>query len=205
MGEPMHRRPLRDALDQYPMVWSLEGAQSAIYEQFVEFVSSEPRCFERSHATGHVTASAFICDAKGEHVLLTQHKKLDKWLQLGGHADGETDPIKVAQREGLEESGLPELYLIDCCGAPFDLDIHKIPARAEEPEHLHYDLRYLFVADIRHPLTVSDESHDLKWISHGEAHHYTDEESLLRLFRKLRKEIHLPSALKKLDLPAIPH
>jgi 8-oxo-dGTP pyrophosphatase MutT (NUDIX family) len=156
---------------------------------FLNFVSAFPDCFERSLAhPGHVTGSAWIVAPEGDAVLLTHHRKLDIWVQLGGHADGDPDVLAVARREGLEESGLRTLEALDPSGAaapevPFDLDVHQIPARKDEPAHLHFDVRFAFRAPDR-AITVSDESHDLAWVPLADLDRYTREASMLRMARK---------------------
>jgi 8-oxo-dGTP pyrophosphatase MutT (NUDIX family) len=116
----------------------------------------------------------------GTHVLLTHHRKLDRWLQLGGHSDGDPDTLAVARREAEEESGLPVRVLGT---AIFDLDVHEIPARKGDPAHYHYDVRFIFVAD-HEGFEVSDESHDLAWVPIDGLADYSTEESLLRMGRK---------------------
>jgi 8-oxo-dGTP pyrophosphatase MutT (NUDIX family) len=111
--------------------------------------------------------------------LLTHHRKLDKWLQLGGHADGELDPLAVARREAYEESGLRSIRVLT--KRIFDVDVHRIPARGEEPEHFHYDIRYLMEADRTEPLLVSSESKAIAWVELASIRTYTEEESMLRL------------------------
>ena len=128
---------------------------------FEAFLPSAPDVFERRHPPGHFTGSAFVVSADGERVLLTHHRKLDRWLQPGGHADGDSDLARVALREAEEETGLTGLRLLD--GEIFDLDRHAIPARGAEPEHWHYDVRYVVVAGEDERFVVSDESHDLAW------------------------------------------
>lgn len=150
--------------------------------RFLRFVTEEPHCFERSCAPGHVTGSAFIVDERGSHTLLTHHRKLGKWLQLGGHVDGSSDVAMAALREAEEESGLEDLVALD--GLVFDLDIHEIPARGSEPSHLHYDARFLFVASRENPLVVSDESHALAWVPLAELERATGEWSVLRMREK---------------------
>lgn len=120
----------------------------------------------------------------GSRVLLTYHRKLARWLQLGGHADGDPDIVAVAGREAREESGLSGLRLV----TPdiFDLDVHVIPARPGEPEHLHYDIRFAFLADsVR--VTVSAESRDLRWVALDEIESKSTERSLLRMREKWRR------------------
>ena len=116
--------------------------------------------FERSHTVGHFTGSAWLVSADESRVLLTHHRKLDRWLQLGGHADGDADLASVALREAGEESGLGGLRVERDI---FDLDRHRIPARGNEPEHWHYDVRFVVRTNDSEEFVVSDESHDLAW------------------------------------------
>jgi 8-oxo-dGTP pyrophosphatase MutT (NUDIX family) len=132
--------------------------------------------------SGHLTGSAWVLDASRTRTLLTHHRKLDKWLQLGGHADGGPDLAAVALREAQEESGLARLRLLS--PAIFDLDRHWIPARKAVPAHWHYDLRFLLEADPAEPLTVTDESHDLAWVNVRDVTSLNPEESMARMVRK---------------------
>ncbi len=162
-----------------------EGADSheqAMCVRLRDFVESHDNCFDRSLLTGHVTGSALVLDLDRTHTLLTHHGKLDKWLQLGGHADGEANVLEVALREVREESGLQALEAIS--EDIFDVDIHMIPARGFEPEHFHYDIRYLVGADRRHPLTITNESKALQWVPLRGVARLTREESMLRMIRK---------------------
>ncbi|MBS2034113.1 NUDIX hydrolase [bacterium] len=157
-----------------------------------DFLASSPEVFQRSHGPGHFTGSALVCDARLSRVALTHHRKLDKWLQFGGHADGDENLARVALREAEEESGLPRLRYLDFEEAlgcphhpvPFDLDIHEIPARAQDPAHLHYDLRFLVLSESE-SLQINEESKQLGWFSLDEARLKTQEESMLRMFLKL--------------------
>ena len=121
-------------------------------------------------------------DATRTRTLLTHHRKLNLWLQLGGHADGDPDLLAAALREGREESGLMRLRAVS--GEIFDLDRHRIPARKTEPEHWHYDLRFMIEADPAEEIAVSDESHDLAWVELGRVAALNPEESMARMVRK---------------------
>ena len=146
------------------------------------FVVAQPRCFERDcFDDGHVTGSAWVVDSGGTRVLLTHHRKLGKWLQLGGHSDGEPDPLAVALREAREESGLAVQPISK---AVLDIDIHTIPASKGDPAHLHYDVRFALRAASSEPLRVSLESIDLAWIEIEDLARLTNEESMLRMARK---------------------
>ncbi len=128
--------------------------------QFSAFLASSPDVFQRWHPPGHFTGSAWLVARDGERVLLTHHRKLGRWLQLGGHADGDPDLAQVALREAQEESGLGALQVEPRI---FDIDRHRIPARGSEPEHWHYDVRFVVRAGADEAFVVSDESHALAW------------------------------------------
>lgn len=148
-----------------------------------EFMAAHEDCFERHLAVGHMTGSAWILDVEREHVLLTHHAKLNRWLQLGGHADGNPDLLSVAMREAREESGLEGIRVLS--PTPFDVDIHEIPARRREEIHLHYDVRFLMEASRAEPLVVTEESHELAWVPlAGLAERADVDESLRRMVRK---------------------
>jgi 8-oxo-dGTP pyrophosphatase MutT (NUDIX family) len=153
--------------------------ESLVATRFIDFLSANPDCFERSLQTGHVTGSAWLVDAAGLRVLLTHHKKLDMWIQLGGHSDGDGDILRVAMREAREESGLSAIEPVS--PRIFDIDVHQIPARPNEPEHLHWDIRYALRATGAEEFTPSDESHDLRWVEIANLNHLTQEESMLRM------------------------
>lgn len=203
----MHRKPLLEALSYYRQYWisgpgSLgdpdEGWERATFNQFIKFVWDHEDCFSRQLPSGHITASALITDQSYSKVLLTHHKKLDKWLQLGGHADGESDPLKVALQEAVEESGLQDFIPQSFGGRviPFDLDIHLIPAHRNEQAHYHYDVRYLFQANPQQPLLLNHgESHDLQWFNLEQALGVTQEWSMVRQFHKLARLQPLPDAV----------
>ena len=178
----MHRQPLLDAIAEYA---SRHPNESPTIDRFIDFIRQNAECFERSLASGHLTGSAWIVDDSGERVLLTHHRKLDLWLQPGGHADGNPDILAVALTEADEETGLDPLESVN--STIFDLDIHPIPARGADPEHFHYDVRFA----VRHAgsgnFVVSEESHDLAWVAIDRITDYTDEESILRMAAKWRR------------------
>jgi 8-oxo-dGTP pyrophosphatase MutT (NUDIX family) len=129
---------------------------------FETFLGQGPQVFFRDALEGHFTGSAWLVSADGERVLLTHHRKLQRWLQLGGHADGDMELSRVALREAEEESGLTGLS-VDA--EPFDLDRHRIPARGHEPEHWHYDVRYVVRAGSNEAFEINEESLALAWRS----------------------------------------
>ncbi len=175
----MHREDVIQQLRTYEEKWADEAST---VQRFVDFISSHAECFERTLPVGHVTGSAWVVNAAGTHVLLTHHRKLNRWLQLGGHADGDSDVLRVALREVLEESGLDDVVPVSI--EIFDIDVHPIPARGTEPLHDHYDIRYAMQARGDEAYTVSEESHDLDWIAVESLGSVTQEESMLRMAEK---------------------
>lgn len=175
----MHRRDILEKLANYI---PLDQRDIECRDRFVEFIKTHPDCFERSLEIGHITASAWIVNPGRDRFLLTFHKKLELWLQLGGHADGNPNLLEVALKEAREESGIIEVEPLSV--QIFDLDIHLIPERKGVPEHFHYDVRFICKADDSVPLVISDESHDLRWFSATEIMNRTSEESILRMLRR---------------------
>lgn len=148
---------LPDLLDAYQRQYP---AEAALVARFRACAARGPEAYGRSGGDGHLTGSAWLVSADGTQVLLTHHRKLDRWLQLGGHADGDADLGRVALREASEESGLEGLRLQP---AVLDLDCHRIPARGAEPAHLHYDVRFVVRATCAGRFIVSAESRALAW------------------------------------------
>jgi 8-oxo-dGTP pyrophosphatase MutT (NUDIX family) len=149
------------------------------------FVCDHADCFERSLVIGHVTGSAWIVDTTRTQALLTYHAKLGKWLQPGGHCDGDADVRRVAMREAEEETGLHSFAPL-LGGAIFDVDAHEIPARKSVAAHLHYDVRFAFEADSAAPLQISEESRDLRWVPLDEIAGLNTDESVMRMVGKTR-------------------
>ncbi len=171
---------LEQALIHYA---ALHSENAAAAERILGFIRSTPDCFCRSHAEGHITGSAWLLDPRGEKALLTLHRKLGRWLQPGGHADGDANPLQVALREAEEESGIAGITPLEA--GIFDVDVHKIPARpaAGEPAHLHYDIRYLLQAPST-AFCLSDESEALGWFSVDELMVLQPEPSILRMVER---------------------
>ena len=178
--------PLYQGLTAFPFTSELDTLA-----RMEALLQSQSQCFSESHyLPGHFTASALVVNADSSRVVLCLHAKLQKWLQLGGHADGHPLLHEVALREASEEAGLTQLQILhpspepSSHPLPFDLDIHLIPARPERPAHLHFDLRYL-VLTREEALTCSAESLDLAWFSLAEAKKRSSELSMQRQFAKL--------------------
>jgi len=157
----MHQqdRELRLALQDYARRVPEHAALAAGYAALLDEPGNDP--FARTRLSGHFTGSAWLVSADGRRVLLTHHRKLGRWLQLGGHADGDRDLAAVALREAEEESGLTGLRLPTA--AIFDLDCHWIPERGDVPGHWHHDVRYVVQAGANEDFVVSEESLELAW------------------------------------------
>ena len=147
------------------------------------FLRENNNNFERSNLKGHITGSAWLLNKEKTKVLLNYHRKFNKWMQFGGHADGDTDILAVAIKEAQEESGLTNIYPV--FSTIFDVDVHAIPANLTktEPAHYHYDVRYLLWTPERE-YTISKESIDLKWVNINEIRSFVKAESLTRMIDK---------------------
>jgi 8-oxo-dGTP pyrophosphatase MutT (NUDIX family) len=136
-------------------------SQAQLKALFSGFIAANPECCERTLRSGHLTGSAWLVSRDGLRAALMHHAKLGRWLQPGGHADGDADLAAVARREAEEETGLADLVL-----SPeiFDLDRHEIPARGQEPAHWHYDMRFVLRAAGSEQFVQNAESLALAWI-----------------------------------------
>jgi 8-oxo-dGTP pyrophosphatase MutT (NUDIX family) len=185
----MHRRPLLEMLSRYREAFPDEGP---MIDRICALVESHVDCFERTCRPGHVTGAAWILSPDRRRCLLTHHRKLDRWLQLGGHADGQWLVEEVALREAREESGLQDFEFLPIHGSllPLDVDVHQIPPRYDgagnliDDAHEHHDIRFLLVARSEDGVCTSDESHDVAWFTPDEVLERTDEESIHRMLRK---------------------
>jgi len=149
-----------------------------------ELVRRQPDCLLRSSLAGHLTGSAFVMDAERKRLLLIHHRALDRWLQPGGHADGDPDLAAVARREVLEETGVGGLELLQ--PGPFDLDIHAIPEKPGVPAHLHYDVRFLFAAPAGSTLQADErEVRAAVWVPLDDLGRLPLDESVLRPARRI--------------------
>ena len=174
-----NRQELMDLLSAYE---PFDADNAISYDEMVKFVTNNTNVFGNENPLGHITASAWILNKDHSMVLLTHHKKLNKWLQLGGHTEPDEYIRESAMREALEESGLKQLKLIE--DYIFDIDVHLIPERGLVKQHLHYDVRFLFVVNDDRAFIVSDESNALKWIPLEALSTFTVEPSIMRMVEK---------------------
>ena len=173
------RKALEKELKQYHSEYPIE---LGFRDRMLDLLDYD-NCFERSLLHAHFTASAWLVNESLDKALFTHHAKLNKWLQLGGHSDGNENLREVALNESYEESGLREISFLS--RRIFDLDIHTIPARKEVPEHEHFDVRFILQASEQDILVISEESHDIAWISFDNIVRKTQEnESIKRMMNK---------------------
>lgn len=164
-----------------------DDKESADIALIRRLIGEHPNLMSENCEVAHLVGSALVIDAHTRRILLHYHKKLDRWLQFGGHAAYEVDYGRVALREATEESGLDDLAFFPDSVRPqlLDVDVHAIPARADRPEHLHLDLRYALVT--RHPDRVyarPGESDHFRWLTAEETARESLDPALLRLIRK---------------------
>ena len=166
-------------LDQFT---ANDAAESEAQAFIRNFVAINRRYWARDTLEGHLTASAWITNVDKTKAVLLHHKKLNIWVQPGGHVDDEDESLAQASlREAMEETGLTDLSFHQ--NGIFDLDVHSIPERKNEPKHWHLDVRFWLIAG-NETLAISEESNDLKWLSRAEIEALTQEESVLRMVRK---------------------
>jgi 8-oxo-dGTP pyrophosphatase MutT (NUDIX family) len=158
--------------------------------RMLEFIHAHEDCFERSLNIGHLTASSWLLNHDGSKALLMHHAKLNRWLQLGGHADGASDLLTVALKEAREESGIQAIRPLS--PEIFDIDIHLIPENPKEKAHYHYDVRFLLQVETDEKIQKNHESKELRWIAKELSQLPTGEPSIIRMFTKWTQHIVLP-------------
>jgi len=147
----------------------------------LEFINKNWNCTSVDNLAGHVTASGWVLSPCRTQTLLTHHRKLNRWLQLGGHIEDDATVQEAALREVSEESGITQLNLLR--NSIFDIDVHTIPTRKGVSAHHHYDLRFLFEAE-KTGFVVSHESNELAWVELTDISKLSGDESVLRMSRK---------------------
>ncbi len=155
----MHRKPFLDLLTRHT---PLNLEETRFKHDIDAFVRSTPACFERSWLPGHITGSAWILDRDLKKAVLVHHTKLGRWLQPGGHADGDNNLAAVALKEAWEETGLEGLVQVS--NGIYDLDVHQIPAKGNVPAHLHYDIRFAFMCTGNKNFRINHESREILWV-----------------------------------------
>jgi 8-oxo-dGTP pyrophosphatase MutT (NUDIX family) len=157
-----------------------DAAHEAHRATILAFIDARPDALSRTCGPGHLTSSALVVDAAAERVLLLEHRKLRRWFQPGGHADGEANLARSALREATEESGIEGLTVF---GPAIDLDVHAVRPPGEA-EHLHLDVRYLVVAPPGAVAAHNHESTGQRWVTVGELDEVDPDDGLRRLVRR---------------------
>jgi 8-oxo-dGTP pyrophosphatase MutT (NUDIX family) len=142
-----------------------DAQQAGVQGEMLAFVDGHDDALVRSCVEGHLTGSAVVVDARAERVLLMFHRKLQRWLQPGGHVDGDANLAAGALREATEETGIADLAVVV---PPIDLDIHEVRPPGEAP-HLHLDVRYVVLAPPGAVEQGNHESEALRWIGPADA------------------------------------
>ncbi len=165
-------------------------------QTIIELVNKYDNIFDRECTQAHLTGSALVFNPKNKTVLLHNHKKLNKWLQFGGHADGETNIPEVAMKEAQEESGLKDLAFFNpqnnAVIKPVDIEVQTIPENKGVSQHLHLDLRYLITTDATQvPTPEEHESQELQFFTFTELNRISDkiDPALHRLIEKAQQQL----------------
>ena len=174
---------LESLLDELRSYEPADDAEAHNVESVVSLLTRSAHPFSRGQFDpGHVTASCYIVDPDGR-LLLHHHRRLERWLQMGGHVEADEITSAAALREGREESGLPDLMLD---GAILDVDVHAIPESKGDPRHHHFDVRYIAHTAAPHSVTMDDEeSNDLAWFTLERAEELMNAPESSRVIRKL--------------------
>lgn len=182
----MHREFLLDMLSQYQ---GIDNEEESMRQRMLSFVKEHENCFDRELAIGHITGSAWIVNPSMTKTLMLHHAKLNRWLQPGGHSDGDPNTVNVALREASEESGVAKEDIILAKPGIFDVDIHTIPGNKKEAEHEHFDVRFLLEIDDSIPLVSNDESHEVRWLDLDEVMSFNEDRSITRMLEKTKHTI----------------
>jgi len=180
----MSKEKLIGELKAYSTPFAEEGS---FVPRFISLLNNFPNCFYRSLVSGHITGSAWVVSPDKTEVVLLHHRKLDRWLQPGGHADGEEEIARVVAKELEEETGLTGCSWANE-GRIFDLDIHLIPASKDSKAHFHFDIRLAAIVDTRQSLIGNGESKEIKWVNLADITSSSGfEQSILRMVEKTKK------------------
>lgn len=171
----------------------VDEAERASAERIAAMIEAHPDIWSPTCEAGHITGSALVVHRQSGRVLLLWHRKLERWLQMGGHGEFEMSAADIALREAQEESGLSDLRFVPrgTDPAPLDLDAHVIPASRGKPEHYHLDFRYLLATDRPKEIGRNDaESADLRWFTIAETLDLDLDGGLRRLIHKAEALMH---------------
>ena len=150
--------------------------------------SYKEKAFERRLLFGHITASAIVLDKSRKYMLMNFHNIYKSWAWFGGHADGEYDLYKLSLKELEEESGLNNVKLI--CEGFSSIEILSVDSHIKKgkfvPCHLHYNVTYLYEADINEDIRIKeDENSALSWIKLDDLYeHVKDDHDMYTIYMK---------------------
>jgi 8-oxo-dGTP pyrophosphatase MutT (NUDIX family) len=180
----MHRRELLNLLKHYRSRFMEEVAY---VKSALQYIEDHENIFDRQLLPAHVTGSAWVVSSNRRNVLLLHHRKHGQWFQPGGHADGDSDIVRVALRECAEETGLPlhDIHLVD--SEIFDVDIHTIPRMGNVSQHEHIDIRFVVEIDDRLTIPGNSESNAITWLPLHNVLSYNHNRSTYRMVEKTRR------------------
>ena len=180
----MHRHTLLKLLANYH---TRDIHEKAMVEHTRRFVLEHENCFDRSLSEGHVTGTAWVLNPSRSHALMLHHRKLNMWLQPGGHADGDTDITRVALTEASEESGIDPSHIKLLSPEIFDVDVHTVYPSEHDTRHQHFDIRFLLEIDDSVAIPGNDESHQIGWVPLRQVTSLNNARSLYRMVQKSRR------------------
>lgn len=171
----------------------IDGKEKAIKQSFIELVTAKSQKSFSYKEKVHITCSGLIFNKSFDKILLVFHKKLNFWVQPGGHLKkSDIDCQQAVYREVLEETGLSSLQFIS--RKIFDIDIHKYEPINKKNIHIHYDLRFLMIADENHAIHISNESKNIGWFC------IDDFVKNSAMSNKLKRKLLIVSFLKRSNL-----
>lgn len=171
---------LIESIQRYQEEYPMEDGPEAV----MEFIGSTDNFFGRDSLFGHITCSAWVLNAERSEVVLVKHRRLNRWIQPGGHIEPFETPLEAAFREGVEETGI--LGLIPWKKDLFHVSVHYFPAGKDGPAHYHYDLRYLLFAPPDRELVETDEVDGVRWVRLAEIREYTEEPTIIDMTEKTK-------------------
>jgi ADP-ribose pyrophosphatase YjhB (NUDIX family) len=179
LGELLPARDLAAARTAVLTALPGDPSHETARARIAAFMDEHPDALQRSCAVGHLTGSALVVDREERRILLLLHAKMRRWLQPGGHADGDANLARVSLREAIEESGIDDLRVVT---PAIDLDVHVFHhAAGAEPDHLHLDVRHLVLAPSRARGQHNHESDGSAWVTIDQLPRFDPEPGLLRL------------------------
>jgi len=183
----MHRQDLLQRLLGYKTPFMEEAG---MVRRTLKFVQAHENCFDRALMHGHVTGSAWVLNPSRSHTLMLHHRKLNRWFQPGGHADGDPDILQVVLKEVSEESGIDMENIILLSKNIFDVDIHTIYPSEHDDRHEHFDIRFLVEIDDRLEVPGNNESHQIGWVPLSQVKQFNNMLSLRRMVKKTERMFH---------------